>query len=61
MKDSVEKLCSHAARTLPDSISERKTVLRTDSPIYPDVQAQLATFGALENLNLQLKMKFNES
>jgi hypothetical protein len=65
MKNALDILCSHAAKTLPDSISERKSVLRamekvlrTDHSVYRDVQAQLAAISALEKLNTQMQMRF---
>lgn len=62
----LEVLCIHAAKTLPDSINERKSVLRAmektlqaKSPLYRDVQAQLAAVAVVEKLNAQLKMHFS--
>jgi len=65
MNTSVEILCEHAARTLPDSISERKTILRAmekilhgNHPVCRDVRAQLAAIAAIEKLQEELPMKF---
>jgi hypothetical protein len=65
MKNSIEVLCTHAAKNLPDSLNDRKTVLRAmekvlraDHPVYRDVQAQLAAIAAVERLNIQLQMRF---
>ena len=65
MKNATEILCVHAAKNLPDSLNERKTVLRAmekvlrcDHPVYRVVQAQLAAIAAVEKLNVQLQMHF---
>lgn len=66
MKNAIEILCGHAAQTLPDSLSERKSVLRAmekvlraDNPIYRDVQAHLAAIAVVEKFDAQLKMRFS--
>lgn len=68
MSTSIETLCRHAAKTLPDSLSERKTILRAmqkvlkcEEAVYRDVQAQLAAIAAVEKLNAQLQMRFTVS
>ena len=65
MKNSIDTLCEHAANTLPDSISQRKTVLRAmekvlrgEHPVLRNVQAQLAAIAAVEQLQAELPMKF---
>lgn len=62
---SVIALAAHAANTLPDSISERKRVLRAitdlltaDHPAFQSASAQLASIEAVERLNEQLILKF---
>jgi hypothetical protein len=66
MKDAIQVLCTHAARTLPDSISERKSVLRAmeklmghDHPARRLVASQIAAIMALEKLNSELPLKFS--
>jgi hypothetical protein len=66
MTGSLEVLTAHAARTLPDSLRGRKTVLRAlekvlhaDHPAHRDVRAQLAGLDAVEKLNSQLETYFD--
>ena len=61
----IETLCRHAAASLPDSISERKTVLvalekvlKPQHPVYRDVQANLAAIEAAEKLQRELHIHF---
>jgi hypothetical protein len=63
----IETLCRHAAVNLPDSISERKTVLlalgkvlKPHHPVYREVQASLAVIQTLEKLQNQLLIHFIE-
>ncbi len=65
---SVLALAEHAAGSLPDSISERKRLLRaithvlTDNHFaYQQAQAQLASIEAVERLNDQLRLKFHKA
>lgn len=68
MKDSTnptEVLCMHAARTLPDSISERKHVLRALEKLVKgkaaeEVRAQLAAIAAIEVLQVELPLVFSQ-
>lgn len=66
MNNSVQVLAEHAARSLPDSISERKRVLRALNNVLEDrhpavrgLRAQLANIEAIERLNDQLKLNFS--
>ncbi len=61
----IETLCRHAAVSLPDSISERKTVLlalgkilKPQHPVYRDVRANLAAIQAVEKLQCDLHAHF---
>jgi hypothetical protein len=61
----IETLCRHAAASLPDSISERKTVLvalekvlKPQHRVYRDVQANLAALEAAEKLQRELYIHF---
>jgi len=65
MSNPIETLCAHAGRSLPDSLRERKTVLRAmekvlmpGHPVQIEVQAQLAGIAAVERLEVQLKLGF---
>lgn len=66
MKEAIETLCAFAASNLPDSISERKKVLRAiekllvhSHPVHRDVMAQLAAIAAMEKFDAQLKIHFS--
>src|ERR1700677_3765732 len=61
----IETLCRHSAASLPDSISERKTVLvaleqvlKPQHPVYREVQANLAAIEAAEKLQRELHIHF---
>ena len=61
----IETLCRHAAVNLPDSITERKTVLlalgkilKPQHPVYHEVQASLAALNAVEKLQRDLHVHF---
>lgn len=65
MNDVIAVLAEHAARTLPDSICERKRVLRAlekvlteKHPALKQVRAQLAAIKAVDRLNEELPLHF---
>jgi hypothetical protein len=65
MDEHLTILAIHISRTLPDSLSERKTVLTSLLAILPDahpahtsVSAQLASIAALEQLQAELPFQF---
>ena len=65
VKPAIEVLCTHAAKTLPDSLGDRRDVLaalaralHTDHPAHRDAQAQLAAIDAVETLERQLQTRF---
>lgn len=65
MSDALSILASHVSRTLPDSLSERKSVLRALDNILKDkhpakveVRAQLAALETIERLQAELPLKF---
>ena len=62
MKSSLEVLCLHAVKSLPDNLGERQAVLRAlekvlraNHPLCRDVRAQIAALGCVEKLNARLK------
>jgi hypothetical protein len=66
MTESLAIIAAHCARTLPDSIDERKRVLRalthvlTDAhPALAAVRGQLASLAAIERFQEELPMHFD--
>lgn len=65
MNESLTIIAAHVARHLPDSISERKRVLRALEKILPErhpasrsVIAQLSSIEAIERLQSELPLHF---
>lgn len=60
----IKTLVEHAAQTMPDSLVQRKRVLRAiehvmvDHPVLRDVRSQLASLEAVERLSEQLRLRF---
>lgn len=68
MIDSYSTIFAHVARTLPDSLSERKrllqaldSVLPTRHPAARHVAAQLAAIAGVEQLQQELPMHFESA
>lgn len=67
MTDSISILAEHAARTLPDSLPERKRILKAirnllkpKHPAYANIIAQLATLESAEKLQSELPLRFSK-
>ena len=67
-KTSQQILAEHAARTLPDSIADRRDVLSAilnniteDHPAFVNISAQLAGLATAEKLQRELPLKFKEA
>lgn len=68
MESDLHVLAEHAARTLPDSMAERKKVLRSlnrvmgsKHPALPIVRAKLAALAAEEKLQGELLLRFKQA
>lgn len=68
MTDSYAVIARHVAKTLPDSLAERKALLRALShvlsanhPAATDVAAQLAHITALEKLQAEFPLRFRDT
>jgi len=65
MNEFLEIIVLHATRTLPDSISDRKRLLRAiekllveSHPAVASIRAQLASIAAIEKLQEELPLQF---
>lgn len=65
--DAKGVLLKHVAKTLPDSLSERKTLLYAmwalmseDHPAYRSVEEQIRNLESAEELQKELPLKFTE-
>ncbi len=66
MSDALSLITAHCARTMPDSLSDRKAllmaikaILTNQHPAMKSVAAQLAAIEQVEMLQAELPLKFN--